>query len=84
MFTTNCVNVANGYCNADSVDDEARGVFSWNETEVNSTVRTSCVYGPPEVDVVRFCSSNNTLTTPVLEMCRTIISFRFTNLENVR
>ena len=52
--------------------------------KVNSTVRTSCFYGPPEVDVVRFCSSNNTLTTPVLEMCRTIISSRFTDLENVR
>lgn len=78
-------NVANGYCNADSIDDGTRGVFLWNETIVNSTVRTSCFYGPPEVDVVRFCSSRNNLTTPDLEMCRTIISSRFIELEeNVR
>ena len=59
-------------------------MFSWNETKVNSTVRTSCFYGPPEVDVVRFCNSNNSLTVPDLEMCRTIISSRFADLENVR
>ena len=58
-------------------------MFRWNATKVNSTVSTNCFYGPPEVKIERFCTLNATLTIPSLEMCKTVLSTRFTDLENV-
>ena len=59
-------------------------MFRWNETEVNSNVSTTCFYGPPEVRVTRFCVSRNNLTAPSIENCRTVISDRYININNVR
>ena len=73
-----------GFCNSESLNGGTRGVFRWNEAEVNSNVSTTCFYGPPEVRVTRFCVSRNNLTAPSIEDCRTVISDRYISLNNVR
>ena len=73
-----------GFCNSERTDEGVKGIFQWNETEVNSTTSTGCFYGPPDVIVTRFCVSRNNLSAPSLENCRTIASTRFAALKNVR
>ena len=73
-----------GFCNSETTDEGVRGIFYWNETEVNSTTSTVCFYGPPDVIVTRFCVSKNNLTAPSVESCRTIASTRFDTFQNVR
>ena len=75
---------AAAFCNSERTDEGVRGIFQWNETEVNSNTSTRCFYGPPDVIVTRFCVSSNNLTAPSLENCRTIASTHFTALKNVR
>ena len=72
---------AAAFCNSERTDEEVRGIFQWNETEVNSTTSTGCFYEQPDVIVTRFCVSNNNLTAPSLENCRTIASTHFTTLK---
>ena len=73
-----------GFCNSVSLNGGTRGTFRWPETEVNNFTSTSCVFGPPSVMVTRFCASRNNLTEPSIERCRTVITTRYTDIENVR
>ena len=84
LHTTDLLYSDNGFCNSERTDEGVRGIFQWNETEVNSNTSTGCFYGPPDVVVTRFCVSRNNLTAPSLENCRTIASTRFSTLQNVR
>ena len=73
-----------GFCKSERTDAGVRGIFQWNETEVNSNTSTRCFYGPPDVIVTRFCVSRNNFPAPSFENCRTIASTRFDTFQNVR
>ena len=71
-------------CNAETIDSGSRGVFHWNETEVNATTNASCFYGPPDVMVTRICLSPNNLSPAMIEICRTATTAQFAAIQNVR
>ena len=73
-----------GFCSFETTQDEARGVFHWNETEVDMSASTTCTYGPPGVRVTRLCASRGVLEAPSLQKCRTVVSNRFKNISQVR
>ena len=73
-----------GVCNAETIDSGSRGVFHWNETEVNTQTSASCFYGPPDVMVTRICLSPNNLSPAMIEICRTVTTAQFAAIQNVR
>ena len=70
-----------GHCSHESTDGGARGVFQWNETEVNSTASTICRYGPDGVMATRQCVSGNIWAAPSIDQCRTVASEQFSNIQ---
>ena len=72
-----------GYCSRESTDGGARGVFQWNETEVNSTTSTTCRYGPDGVMATRQCVSRIIWAAPSIDQCRTVASEQFSNIQQV-
>ena len=72
-----------GFCSDQTVREGLRGVFHWNETEVNSYAISSCFYGPPGVTVTRLCVANGLPAPPAITACRTVISSNFLNIKNL-
>ena len=72
-----------GYCSHESTDGGARGVFQWNETEVNSTASTICRYGPDGVMATRQCVSRIIWAAPSIDQCSTVASEQFSNIQQV-
>lgn len=73
-----------GFCNAETIDGGPRGVFRWNETEVNTNASARCFYGPADVLVTRTCLSPNNLSQAMIEICRTEATAQFMQLQDVR
>ena len=71
------------YCCRESTDGGVRGVFQWNETEVNSTASTICHYGSDRVMATRRCVSRYTWAAPSIDQCRTVASEQFSNIQQV-
>ena len=72
-----------GYCNYGTTDEGTRGLFSWNETEVNTTASTSCFYGPTEEMPTRQCVSRLNWVAASVSQCRTVVSTQFNSIQQV-
>ena len=73
----------NGFCSYETTHEGTRGVFLWNETEVNSIASSKCFYGPSNVTVTRLCAKRGMPTDVTVELCRTAISDNFTVIKHV-
>ena len=71
-----------GFCSDQTVREVPRGLFHWNEVEVNSYASSSCFYGPPGVTATRLCVANEIPAPPAITACRTVISSDFLNFKN--
>ena len=71
-----------GYCNYQTTNG-TRGLFNWNETEVNTTASTSCFYGPTEVMPTRRCVSRLKWAATTVSKCRTVVSELFNKTKQV-
>ena len=58
-------------------------MFQWNETAVNRTASTSCLYGPAEEMATRQCVARNMWASPSVTLCRTVVSEKFQDLNKV-
>lgn len=83
IFGCMYIYIEKGFCNSESTDEGRRGVFNWSETAVESDTSTTCMYGPSDLVVTRFCVSQNNLTNVNVEECRTVTSTQFTAIQNV-
>ena len=72
-----------GFCSYEITDGGTRGMFQWNETEVNTTASISCRYGPAEAMATRQCVSGLTWAAPSIDQCRTVVSEQFSNIQQV-
>ena len=72
-----------GFCSSETTDGGTRGMFQWNETEVNTTASTSCRYGPAEAMATRQCVSRLTWAAPSIDQCRTVVNEQFSNIQQV-
>lgn len=70
-----------GFCSYDTTNEGARGMFHWNETEVNTIASTTCLYGPNDEVAMRFCVSRDTWAAPSVEHCRTTVSGEFEMIQ---
>ena len=76
-----CIHTVEGFCNKDTTKDGNRGIFEWQESSVNFTDVRSCPFGPTGAVGTRMCASHLIWDDPVLNMCRTLISWRFIELN---
>ena len=83
MYATYFLYTGLGYCNYETTDEGTRGLFNWNETEVNTTASTSCRYGPTEEMPTRRCVSSLNWVAPSVSQCRTVVSTQFSNIQKV-
>ena len=83
MYATYFLYTGFGYCNYETTDEGTRGLFNWNETEVNTTASTSCHYGPTEEMPTRRCVSRLNWAAPSVSQCRTVVSTQFSNIQKV-
>ena len=70
-----------GFCEAETTSDVDRGDHAWEETEVGSSDRTLCDFGPSNVQATRECESRSFWAEPQILMCGTQISRLFTEFN---
>ena len=73
-----------GYCSYEITEEGTRGLFHWNETEVDTSFSTRCFYGPTAEMATRQCVSRLTSwAAPSIDQCGTVVSTQFSNIQQV-
>ena len=73
--------LVDGFCDTETIDEDNLGIFQWNESNSNSLRTASCPFGPPGVVANRTCMSRLNWTMPSIDLCASIITERFTELN---
>ena len=66
-----------GFCEAEITSDVDRGDYAWEETEVGSSARAPCSFGPSNKQATRKCQSGDLWDEPQIVMCGTQVSLLF-------
>lgn len=73
--------IVQGFCDTECIVDENRGAFKWDESGVNTTVTTSCPFGPSGAVVTRSCEMRLNYSVPIIDVCATFITPEFIALN---